>query len=123
MASLATILASVTKFITASDKAHAIVNGPSTGAGSTVTVESGVIPTFAKKLAESGSNIIIRPDNLGNPNGRETLHVTGTYEGDTLDTTVIKLNESSAYPVWVRSGIEDVTIYDYTQKRLSLIHI
>ena len=44
--------ASIAKFFTASDKAHDIVNGPASGDGSTITVESGAVKTHARQQAE-----------------------------------------------------------------------
>lgn len=52
MATTAEIAAKIIKFFTASDKGHDIVNGPATGEGSTVAVESGTVKTFARTLAE-----------------------------------------------------------------------
>ena len=77
MATLTTILASVSKFLTASDKAHAIVNGPATGPGSTVSVESGEIPTFAKQAAATPATVqavsISKGDETGFSGFRFTL--------------------------------------------------
>lgn len=53
MATFAQILAAGVKWIAAGDKAEAIVNGPASGAGSTVVVTSGTIPTFPKVIADA----------------------------------------------------------------------
>ena len=76
MATFAQLLAAGVKWINASNKAHAIVNGPATGVGSSVTVESGDIPTFAKQAAENaGINTILRTAAQGAPSfyGRITI--------------------------------------------------
>ena len=52
MPSFAELLEATVKIITDADLAHAIVHGPATGEGSTVIVESGEIPTFAKAIHE-----------------------------------------------------------------------
>lgn len=52
MATSVEIAANVAQFMGASDKAFAIVNGPATGEGSTVTVGSGELPTMAKGLKD-----------------------------------------------------------------------
>lgn len=41
--------------MSASDKAVALVNGPASGVGSTVVTESGILPTFAKQLADQAA--------------------------------------------------------------------
>lgn len=53
------LAASLTKFFTASDKAHDIVNGPESGEGSEIVVESGLIKTFARLQKELLPNEIL----------------------------------------------------------------
>lgn len=49
MATIAQLAAKVAQFLTASDKAHAIINGAN---NATVEVDSGVLPTFAKAIKD-----------------------------------------------------------------------
>lgn len=88
MSTLATILASVTKFITASDKAHAIVNGPASGEGSEVVVDSGVIPTHAKQSADFISKSII----IANFQISEEGNLMMTYSSETIPDFQINLD-------------------------------
>lgn len=71
------LAAALTKFFTASDKAHDIVNGPASGTGSTITVESGVIPTFAKAIADFEAS--------GGGTGTFPLVNLGTFSGATTN--------------------------------------
>jgi hypothetical protein len=52
------IAAAATQFVAASNKAHSIVNGPASGVGSTVAVESGEIPTHAKQAADFSASLV-----------------------------------------------------------------
>jgi len=64
----------LTKFFTATDKAHDIVNGPASGDGSTVTVTSGVIPTFSKRLSDLNNITVLTPSS-----NYELTFPTGTF--------------------------------------------
>ena len=77
MATTAELAASIGSLIATQEKAFAIVNGPATGVGSTVTVASGVIPTFAKKLAELTSPINLTPETLTLPDFGSTTPPLG----------------------------------------------
>lgn len=57
MASIAELTAAGVKLISAADKYFAIVNGPATGVGSTVTVNAGTLDTLAKQSAALSASI------------------------------------------------------------------
>ena len=63
MATTAELAASIASLISTLGKAFEIVNGPATGAGSTVVVESGTLPTFAAALAGLTSQHYLNPTN------------------------------------------------------------
>jgi hypothetical protein len=67
------LAAKLTQFFTASDKAYQIVNGPASGTGSTVSVTSGTLETFAKIQARLPSPLAL----TANPVNGTTSGVTG----------------------------------------------
>lgn len=77
MPTVAQITAAVVKFITASDKAYDIVNGPASGAGSTIAVTSGTIKSFAKLQADAEAAFAL----LGSPLELTSPPVNGTTSG------------------------------------------
>lgn len=77
MATTAELAASIGSLIATQEKAFAIVNGPATGVGSTVTVASGVIPTFAKKLNDLQSPTNLTPETLTLPDFGSTTPPVG----------------------------------------------
>ena len=103
MATISEIIASVAQFLTASDKAFAIVNGPASGPGSEVTVASGVVPTMAKVAADNV--VLLTPLSLTAPpvNAGARLVTGGTY-GPVVFVDFLQAADLNGKPRFLGSG-------------------